>query len=122
MVEKLISSLELFRNANLEMIRLAGALIWGAILGAGAVLLHSAFVPFGLILALIGSGVGIWLVGRMWGLRRYKALSALAWIAVVLRAGSSGAGGELLVQGNFVGNALVVGGLAALVFGVTSRL
>jgi len=104
------------------MKKLGGALIWGGILGAAAVLLHSAFVPFGLILALLGSGVGIWLIGRAWGLRRYKILSAIGWILVTLRGGSPGVGGELLVQGNFAGNALVVGGFAVLVFAVAARV
>ena len=101
--------------------KLVGAFIWGAILGAAAVLLHSAYVPFGLILALLGSGVGVWLVGRKWGLRRYKFLAAVGWVLVTLRGGTSGVGGELLVQGNFAGNALVVGGFVMLIFVVASR-
>ena len=101
--------------------KLVGAFIWGAILGAAAVLLHSAYLPFGLILALLGSGVGVWLVGRKLGLRRYKFLATVGWVLVTLRGGTSGVGGELLVQGNFAGNALVVGGFVMLVFVVASR-
>jgi hypothetical protein len=100
--------------------KLIGSLIWGGILGAAAVLLHSAYVPFGLILALLGSGIGIWLIGRMWGLRRYKVISAMSWALVALRAGSPSVGGELLVQGNFAGNALVVGGFAMLVTAIAT--
>lgn len=77
-------------------------------------LLHDAYVPFGLIFALLGSSIGVWLVGRMWGLRRYKVATVFAWLALVLRAGSLGVGNELLVQGNATGNALVVGGCLIL--------
>ena len=102
--------------------KLVGALIWGTVLGAAAVLLHGAYVPFGIVLSLLGSGVGIWLIGRAWGLRRYKVLAAFGWILVTLRGGYPGIGGELLVQGNFAGNALVVAGFAMLVFVVARRV
>jgi len=98
--------------------RLVGSFVWGAILGVAAVLLHDAYVPFGLILALLGSGVGIWLLGRAWGLRRYKILASIGWALAVLIGGTPGVGGELLVQGNFAGNALVIAGLATIVFAV----
>jgi hypothetical protein len=95
--------------------RLILSLIAGTILGAAAVLLHNAYQPWGLLLSLLGTGVGIWSLGRLWSLRRYKFLAALAWCAVFLRAGTLGIGGELLIQGNSMGNALMVGGLLALV-------
>lgn len=101
--------------------RLVGALLWGAILGGAAVLLHGAFVPFGLILSLLGSGIGIWLVGRHWGSRRYKVLAAIGWVFITFLGASPGIGGELLVEGNFAGNALVVGGFATLVVAVLVR-
>ena len=94
--------------------KLLGSMIWGLLLGAAAVLLHDAYLPFGLILALLGSSIGVWLVGRLWGRRRYKLMTVVAWVAVVLRAGTLGTGNELLVQGNFSGNALVVGGFLIL--------
>lgn len=102
--------------------KLVGSLVWGTILGAAAVLLHGAYVPFGLILALLGSGTGIWLLGRAWGMRRYKILAAIGWALAVLIGGSPGVGGELLVQGNFSGNALVIAGLAVLVLAVVSQV
>lgn len=102
--------------------KLFGSLAWGGILGAAAVLLHSAYVPFGVLLALLGSGVGIWLLGRAWGMRRYKVLAAIGWSLMTLRGGSPGVGGELLVQGNFAGNALVVAGFAMLVIAITTRV
>ncbi|HEX7405978.1 MAG TPA: hypothetical protein VF307_08670 [Candidatus Nanopelagicaceae bacterium] len=97
------------------------SLLAGTILGSAAVLLHDAYRPWGLLFALFGTGVGIWLVGRAWGLRRYKFLAAVAWCAVFLRAGSLGIGGELLVQGNSMGNALMIGGLVTLVLAIVAR-
>lgn len=94
--------------------KLLASLAWGIVLGAAAVLLHDAYVPFGLVIAILGSSMGVWLVGRMWGRRRYKVAAVFAWLGLVLRAGSLGAGNELLVQGNITGNALVVGGFLVL--------
>lgn len=98
--------------------KLIGSLIWGGILGGAAVLLHAAYVPAGLLLAWLGSAIGIWLIGRRWGMRRYKFAAAIGWAVVVLRAATPSIGGELLVQGNFAGNALVIGGFAMLVISV----
>lgn len=100
--------------------RLFGSFVWGAILGAAAVLLHDAYVPLGLILALLGSGVGVWMLGRAWRLRRYKILASIGWALAILVGGMPGVGGELLVQGNFAGNALVMAGLAVVVFAVVA--
>ena len=94
--------------------KLLASLAWGIILGAAAVLLHDAYVPFGLVIAILGSSIGVWLVGRMWGRRRYKVATVFVWLALILRAGSLGVGNELLVQGNITGNALVVGGFLVL--------
>ena len=91
------------------------SLLAGTILGAAAVLLHNAYQPWGLVLSLVGTGVGIWLIGRAWGLKRYKFLAALAWFAVFLRAMTLGIGGELLVLGNSMGNALMIGSFLTLI-------
>ena len=101
--------------------RLILSFVIGTILGAAAVLLHSSYQPWGLLFSIVGSGVGIWLLGRAWGLRRYKFLAALAWCAVFLRAGTLGIGGELLIQGNSMGNALMVGGLLSLIVAISLK-
>ena len=97
------------------------SLAYGVVLGAASVLLHNAYQPWGLALSLLGTGVGIWLIGRAWGLRRYKFFAALTWSAVILRAGTLGVGNELLVLGNTTGNALVIGGLLTLFVAVSIR-
>lgn len=98
--------------------RYIGSLIWGAVLGAAAVMIHNAFFPFGLILAILGTFVGIWLLGREWGLRRFKVLAALVWAYIALRGGTSGVGGELLVQGNVAGDTLIYAGVATLALAI----
>ncbi len=97
------------------------SLFLGVTFGACSVLLHNAFVPGGLLLSLLGSGVGIWLIGRGWGARKYKLLAALAWFLIVLRAGFLGVGNELLVEGNATGNALVLSGVVMLVIAVAAK-
>lgn len=101
--------------------KILGALVWGAVLGAASVLLHAAYLPYGLLFAFLGAAVGVWLLGRMWGSRGYKVISALGWFAIVLRAGALGKGGELLVQGNSAGNALVAGGFVMMIFAIGAR-
>ncbi len=95
-----------------------GSLIWGAVLGAAAVMIHNAFVPVGLIIALLGTGVGIWAIGKAWGMRRYRVLASLCWAYVALRGGTSGVGGELLVVGNMAGKTLIYAGVAAMALAI----
>lgn len=94
------------------------SLIWGAVLGAAAVLIHNAILPVGLIIAVLGTAVGIWSLGKAWGMRRYKVFASLVWAYVALRGGTSGVGGELLVQGNMAGNTLIYAGLATLALAI----
>lgn len=95
-----------------------GSLIWGGVLGAAAVMIHDVFYPAGLILALLDTCIGLWLLGKAWGVRRYKVLASLVWAYVALRGGTPGVGGELLVQGNTAGNTLVYAGVAALAIAI----
>jgi len=97
------------------------SLFLGVAFGACSVLLHNAYTPWGLILSLIGSGLGIWLIGRGWGMRRYKAVASLGWFLTVMRAGVLGVGNELLVQGNRNGNVLLLVGVATLVFAISRK-
>lgn len=101
--------------------KLIASLLWGVVLGTAAIFLHSSYSPFGLALALSGTGIGVWMIGRAWGKRYFKVLSMIGWFVIVLRASTLGVGGELLVQGNWEGNALVVGGLITLLIAVTLR-
>ena len=101
------------------MFKLVGSLILGAITGFIGVVLHNAFHPIGIILAIITTSVGINLAGQFFGLRKYKIVTALAWLAVALRAGSYGRSHEILVISNSYGNIFLLGGLlVATIFAV----
>lgn len=77
----------------------------GAVTAVAATLLHLFQPPFGIALAIIGTLTAIWSVGRNYGKRRFKIIAALGWSAIFLRASSFGAGKEIFVQGNNLGNA-----------------
>ena len=94
------------------------AIVIGAGLGAGSVILHSSLVPFGLIFVLFSTLVGIWSIGRMWGVRTLKVLAAVAWTFVVLRAGFPGINEEYLIEGSAVGISLINMGFLALVIAI----
>lgn len=90
----------------------------GAATGACAVLLHSAFAPIGPVIASLGTFIAIWSVGRKFGKRIYKIYAAISWIYIFWKASILGAGGELLVQGDNVGSALLFFGFTSLVIAV----
>ncbi len=94
---------------------------FGIVLGAASALLHNAYPPLGLLLSLLGSGVGIWLLGRHWGLRRYKVMAGVAWFVIVLKAGTLGVGHELLVEGNSTGNALIIAGSLSILISIALK-
>jgi hypothetical protein len=96
-------------------VKLLLSFIAGIVLGLAAVLLHDVAFPFGLILSLIGSGTGVWLLGRAYGKRRYKFVAILGWVGIVFNGAAPGVGNELLVQGNTAGSSLVLGGFIILV-------
>jgi hypothetical protein len=57
-------------------------------------------------------------VGRKFGKRIYKIIAALSWLYVFSKASLLGAGGELLVQGDNAGSALLFFGVTSLVIAV----
>ncbi|CAN2213946.1 hypothetical protein MCEMRE196_01094 [Candidatus Nanopelagicaceae bacterium] len=97
------------------------ALIYGAATGAVAILLHQSIPPFGVIASLLFTYIAIWSIGRRFGSRRYKWWAALAWIAVLLRGATFGAGQELLVQGDGVGSTLLLIGTMIAIAAVAAR-
>ena len=77
----------------------------GAVTAVAATFLHLFLPPFGIALAILGTLTAIWSVGRNYGKRRFKIIAALGWSAIFLRASTFGAGKEIFVQGNNLGNA-----------------
>ena len=97
------------------------SLLAGAATGVAAVFLHLFLPPFGLALAVLGTFAAIWAVGRRYGKRRYKFYALVAWLVVIARAGSFGAGNELLIQGDNPGSALLMIGFLAGLIAVMPR-
>jgi hypothetical protein len=91
----------------------------GAASAIAATLIHQSLPPLGAIVAIILTYTAIWWLGRYLGKKRYKFLALAAWIIVIIRAGTFGAGEELLIQGDNAGSSLLfigflVGVIAAL--------
>ena len=82
------------------------AIVLGAFSGAMAAFIHYAFVPFGLIVALLGSIAGALLVRSFTSSRLSISLFAIAWTIVTFRAGTR-SGEELLIMANTAGYTLL---------------
>ena len=92
------------------------SLLFGALIAVSATLIHQTLPPLGVITGIIATYLGIWYLGRKYGKRRFKFYALIAWLVVIARAGSFGAGNELLIQGDNSGSALLmIGFLAGLV-------
>ena len=104
------------------MLNVIGALFFGAIIGFIGVILHSSFAPFGILLALLTTAVGINFAGQLFGSQKFKVLAALAWLAVALRAGTYGASDEILIISNLYGNIYLLGGLLVAFIAVVKKL
>lgn len=81
------------------------AVLVGVVTAVAATFLHLFLPPFGITLAIIGTFTSIWSVGRTYRKRRFKIIAALGWSAIFFRASTFGAGKEIFVQGNDLGNA-----------------
>lgn len=81
------------------------AVLVGVVTAVAATFLHLFLPPFGITLAIIGTFTSIWSVGRTYRKRRFKIITALGWSAIFFRASTFGAGKEIFVQGNDLGNA-----------------
>ena len=94
------------------------SLVFGALAGVAALLLHTQLQPAGFILAIVGSTLTVREVVLRYGRKRYGALTTLGWLLVVWRAAFPGVGGEFLVMGNTAGELLIL--LGSLVMIATS--
>jgi hypothetical protein len=94
------------------------AALVGALLGASATLLHLWLFPLGLILGLMTNVIGIWAIGRVWRLPRFKFVAAVAWLFVVVQGATVGVGGELLIQGDLAGSLVLLLGTFSLLLAI----
>jgi hypothetical protein len=97
------------------------SLLFGALVAISATLIHQTLPPLGVAVGIIATYVGIWYMGRRYGKRRYKFYALIAWLIVISKAGSFGAGNELLIQGDNPGSALLMIGFLVGLVAVLSR-
>jgi Flp pilus assembly protein TadB len=92
------------------------SLFFGAVTAVAATLIHQTLPPLGVTVALIATYSAIWWLGRYFGKRRYKVAALVSWLLVIGKAGSFGAGHELLIQGDSPGSTLLtIGFIAGLI-------
>ena len=95
---------------------------FGAFIAIAATLIHQSIPPFGVAIAITSTYTAIWWIGRRYGKKRYKFLALFAWLIVIIRAGTFGAGQELLIQGDNAGSALLLIGFLAGLLAALKRV
>lgn len=101
--------------------KLAKSILLGLLIGFSSTLLHNIFPPFVLVGALALTFLGVRVSGQLFMLKRYQVFTSLAWLLVVIRAGSVGFADEILIYGNTTGNIFLLGGFLALLLGLISK-
>jgi len=102
--------------------RLIFSLLIGAVAAIAATLIHQTLAPVGVVIGILESYLAIWWLGRYFGKRRYKFVALIGWFAVIAKAGSFGAGHELLIQGDNPGSALLTLGFIAGLIALLQRV
>ena len=105
----------------ISLLNAIGALLFGAVIGFLGVILHNSFQPFGILLALLTTAVGVNFAGQLFGAKKYKLMATVAWLAVALRAGSYGASHEILIISNVYGNIFLLGGLFVAFIAIVNK-
>ena len=101
-----------------RIVYLARAIFVGLFLGAIAILFHNSYSPFGLVIALIESALGLYYFTKQYPSRYLGLIAFGTWIGLVYKAGSFGVSEEILVEGNLNGFILLIGGLILNLFAV----
>ena len=96
--------------------------ILGLALGVSSVFIYGMYPPIGLLLSIGATCLGIWAVGRLWGKRIYRYISAVVWSFIILRAGLPGLNNEYLVEATTAGNSLINFGFIAVVIAILTPL
>ena len=94
------------------------SIVFGALIGFTATMLHNFYSPYGYVASLVLTFLGMKVIGQTLFKIGYQLIAALAWLAVVVKAGTPGTGDELLIYGNTYGNLFLLGGLVALLLGL----
>ena len=96
--------------------------VFWAIIAIAATLIHQTLPPVGVAIAILATYCAIWWLGRYFGKRRYKIAGLIGWFLVIAKAGSFGAGHELLIQGDNPGSSLLTIGFIAGLVAVVQRV
>jgi hypothetical protein len=94
------------------------SIVFGALIAFTATMLHNLYSPYGYVASLVLTFLGMKVIGQTLFKIGYQLIAALAWLAVVVKAGTPGTGDELLIYGNTYGNLFLLGGLVALLLGL----
>ena len=97
------------------------SIIFGAFIGFCATMLHNIYNPYGFIASLLLTYLSIKAIGQTFFYTRYQLFAAISWLLVVVKAGSLGAGNEILIYGNTYGNLFLVGGFIVLILGLITK-
>jgi hypothetical protein len=92
------------------------AILTGIVLGIVGILFHNSYSPFGLMIALLESGIGFFIFGRRIPGRFVHLLLFFSWLAVVYKSASFGVSQEILIEGNINGFIFLLGGMIANFF------
>lgn len=98
------------------------SVLFGSALSVSSVFLYNFYPPFGFILSIPATCLGIWALGRKWGKRSYRFMAAITWAIIVLRAGFPGLNNEYLIQGDTLGLLLINIGFIAIVVSIMTPL
>jgi uncharacterized membrane protein YeaQ/YmgE (transglycosylase-associated protein family) len=97
------------------------SIIFGAFIGFCATMLHNIYNPYGFIASLLLTYLSVKTIGQTFFYTRYQLFAAISWLLVVVKAGSPGAGNEILIYGNTYGNLFLVGGFIVLILGLITK-
>jgi hypothetical protein len=98
------------------------SILSGAAIAISATLIHQTYPSLGVVVGILATYTAIWWLGRYFGKKRYKFFALVAWSIIILRAGSFGAGQELLIQGDNSGTALLTLGFIFGLIAVFQRI
>ena len=86
------------------------AILGGFFLAGLGILIHNSYSPFGLILALTESAIGMSWIRKLTDSRQFQFLALFAWLYLVYKSGSLGVSQELLISGDRNGLVFFAGG------------
>ena len=94
------------------------SIVTGALTAIAATFLHSYLPPLGITLSVVGSFTAIWLIGRVFGKRRYILIATSASFFIFWQAATFGIGKEIFILGDNLGSSFLILSVIALIVAV----